>query len=230
LNKDDKPLRNPYVVLREEFDDWAVLFNPDVGLGYAGFGLNPTGVYLWKLLDGEHSIDELVEKLRGHVEDVPGNAREHLKVFVDALVAEGLAACGDKVSYRERSSGAPAAVNEVKHLVYEPPRLVNLSSGQAALGDCSSHGSQTQYGDCGTGGAPGSGCCGSGSCPTTYQGSGSWQCTTFGNAASICCNGTCASYVTDCFGGSSPGNCPGPICNAGNGVPSHCSNGYGLGS
>ena len=45
----DKPIANPLVVLREEFDDWAILFDPDTG---NAFGLNPTGVYLWKLLDG----------------------------------------------------------------------------------------------------------------------------------------------------------------------------------
>ena len=44
MTKDDKPIANPYVSLREEFDDWAVLFNPDTGRGY---GLSPTGVYLW---------------------------------------------------------------------------------------------------------------------------------------------------------------------------------------
>ena len=58
MNNDAKPLRNYYVMLREEFDDWAVLFDPDTG---HGFGLNPMGVYLWKLLDGNHSIDALVE-------------------------------------------------------------------------------------------------------------------------------------------------------------------------
>jgi hypothetical protein len=25
----DKPIANPVVVLREKFDDWAILFNPD---------------------------------------------------------------------------------------------------------------------------------------------------------------------------------------------------------
>ncbi len=86
----DKPITNPFVVLREEFDDWAILFNPDAGLGFGGFGLNPTGVYVWKLLDGERAIDDLLEKLRDHAEDVPQDARGHIRVFVDALVAEGL--------------------------------------------------------------------------------------------------------------------------------------------
>ena len=49
-----KPIRSPHVILRQEFDDWAILFDLDTGYG---FGLNPTGVYLWKLLDGEHTVD-----------------------------------------------------------------------------------------------------------------------------------------------------------------------------
>jgi hypothetical protein len=38
-------------------------FDPDTG---RGFGLNPTGVYLWKILDGEHTIDGLVEDFFSH--------------------------------------------------------------------------------------------------------------------------------------------------------------------
>jgi hypothetical protein len=48
-------------VLREEFDDWAVLFDPDTG---HGFGLNPAGVYVWKLLNGERTIDGICKTLR----------------------------------------------------------------------------------------------------------------------------------------------------------------------
>ena len=65
MKNGEKPLANLFVILREEFDDWAILFNPDARPGFAGFGLNPTGVYLWKLLDGEHAIDALLEELRG---------------------------------------------------------------------------------------------------------------------------------------------------------------------
>lgn len=44
----DKPVANPLIVLHEEFDDWAILFDPDRG---NAFGLNPTGIFVWKLLD-----------------------------------------------------------------------------------------------------------------------------------------------------------------------------------
>ena len=66
-----KPVANPSVLLREEFDDWAVLFDPDMS---DAFGLSPTGVYLWKLLDGEGSIDDMVTALRLDATDVPEEA------------------------------------------------------------------------------------------------------------------------------------------------------------
>ena len=78
-------------MLREEFDDWAVLFSPDAAPGFSGFGLNPTGVYLWKLLDGEHTIDALAEEISHLPEDTPEDVRDHIAAFVDELVEKGLA-------------------------------------------------------------------------------------------------------------------------------------------
>ena len=87
MANDKKPLANPFVVLREEFDDWAILFNPDTG---RGFGLNPTGVYLWKILDGEHSIDGILKALRRDAEVVPPDAGDHINEFVEELAQHGL--------------------------------------------------------------------------------------------------------------------------------------------
>lgn len=84
----DKPVANPLVVLREEFDDWAILFDPDTG---NAFGLNPTGVYLWKLLDGKHSLDEMLHSLQRDAEDVPAEAGEHIQDFIADLTKRGLA-------------------------------------------------------------------------------------------------------------------------------------------
>ena len=75
-------------MLRKEFDDWAVLFDPDTG---HGFGLNPTGVYLWKCLDGGHPIDEMLTALRRDALSVPLEAGEHLVAFVEELTQQGLA-------------------------------------------------------------------------------------------------------------------------------------------
>jgi len=86
-------------MLREEFEDWAVLFDPDRG---RGFGLNPTGVYVWKVLDGEHTLDGLLEELRAHAGNMPADTRDHIEAFVDALAAEGLAAFDGSASGREK--------------------------------------------------------------------------------------------------------------------------------
>ncbi len=84
----DKPITNPLVVLREEFDDWAVLFDPDTGNAY---GLNPVGVFVWKSLDGHHTIQDIVKELNDNCEGVPEEAEEHLKDLIKDFVQEGLA-------------------------------------------------------------------------------------------------------------------------------------------
>ncbi len=81
------PIANPLIVLREEFDDWAILFDPDTG---NAFGLNPTGVFVWKLLDGKHNTDDIVSKLREEADDVPENAGEHTRQFIASLEQQGL--------------------------------------------------------------------------------------------------------------------------------------------
>ena len=88
MNLTDRPIANPIVVLREEFDDWAILFDPDTG---NAFGLNPVGVFIWKLLDGNHSPADIIKGLREVAEGVPGEADEHLNEFLQELVKKGLA-------------------------------------------------------------------------------------------------------------------------------------------
>ena len=85
---DQRPVANPLIVLREEFDDWAVLFDPDTG---NAFGLNPTGVFIYKLLDGLHTEEEILEALKQEAEGVPAEAVEHLRQFITMLVQQGLA-------------------------------------------------------------------------------------------------------------------------------------------
>ena len=87
MSEEKKPLANPELVFREEFDDWAVLFDPDTGDAY---GLDPVGVFLWKRLDGAHTVDDLVEQLRGECEDeVPDEAPEHVQEFIAKLEKKG---------------------------------------------------------------------------------------------------------------------------------------------
>lgn len=83
-----RPLANPLVVLREEFDDWAVLFDPDSG---NAFGLNPIGVFIWKRLDGRGTIQGILKELRENCQGVPDQAADHVQEFIQSLVEQGLA-------------------------------------------------------------------------------------------------------------------------------------------
>ena len=79
MSVNDKPIANPMLVFREEFDDWAILFDPDTG---DGFGLNPVSVFIWKRLDGKHTIQDILMELRKSCEDMPDNAEQEVN---DAL-------------------------------------------------------------------------------------------------------------------------------------------------
>jgi SynChlorMet cassette protein ScmD len=83
----DKPVANPLTVLREEFDDWAVLFDPDSG---NAFGLNPVGVFIWKRLDGHHTVEDILQEISESCKNVPHQAENHLKAFIQDLVEQGL--------------------------------------------------------------------------------------------------------------------------------------------
>jgi SynChlorMet cassette protein ScmD len=82
------PIANSLIVLREEFDDWAILFDPDTG---KALGVNPVGVFIWKRLDGKHTIESIIEELNKSCEDVPENAEKHVQDFIKQLLDEGMA-------------------------------------------------------------------------------------------------------------------------------------------
>ena len=88
MSTTDKPVANPVVVLREEFDDWALLFNPDTA---EAVGINPLGVAIWKLLDGRHTLDQIVALVQETYDQVPATASQEVAAFVADLVQRGLA-------------------------------------------------------------------------------------------------------------------------------------------
>ena len=86
MNQTDRPIANPIVVLREEFDDWAVLFNPDTA---EAAGINPVGVAVWKRMDGRNSLAEIVAEVKNSFEGVPDAAVQEISAFVDRLAESG---------------------------------------------------------------------------------------------------------------------------------------------
>ena len=92
MEPSEKPIANPLIVLREEFDDWAILFDPDTG---DGSGLNPISVFIWKRLDGKHTTQDILRELHETCEDVPENAEQEIKDFIEELEKKGYV--GDKL-------------------------------------------------------------------------------------------------------------------------------------
>ncbi len=86
MSRTDRPIANPIVVLREEFDDWAILFNPDTA---AAVGINPVGVAVWKRMDGKRSLKEIVLEIKTGFEDAPEAAPDEIVAFVDTLAEQG---------------------------------------------------------------------------------------------------------------------------------------------
>lgn len=82
----NNPIANPIVVLREEFDDWAILFNPDTA---DAVGINPVGVEVWKRMDGRRSLEEIVAEVENEFADVPETVLEEMTTFVDQLAENG---------------------------------------------------------------------------------------------------------------------------------------------
>jgi len=79
--------RNPDVVLREEDEDGALLFNPDTDRIRV---LNATGLYIWKLCDGSHDLTRLVLAMRGAFAEIPEDAvTGHVQAYLDDMVRAG---------------------------------------------------------------------------------------------------------------------------------------------
>jgi SynChlorMet cassette protein ScmD len=86
MDRTERPIANPVVVLREEFDDWAVLFHPDTA--YA-VGTNPVGVAIWKRMDGKRSLEEIASEIKSLFADAPDAASQEIEAFVSRLAENG---------------------------------------------------------------------------------------------------------------------------------------------
>ena len=96
MNMENRPIANPVVVLREEFDDWAVVFNPDTA---EAAGINPVGVAAWKMMNGRRTVGEIVDAIREEFDDVPETVPDEILSFVEQLAEKGF------VGYEEKESG-----------------------------------------------------------------------------------------------------------------------------
>jgi Coenzyme PQQ synthesis protein D (PqqD). len=87
MNKPKKtPIQNPLTVLRVEFDDWAILFDPDRA---KTMGINPTGVAVWKMIDGQNGLEDIVKGITEKFSDVSISLEKEISDFIDELYKNG---------------------------------------------------------------------------------------------------------------------------------------------
>lgn len=84
MNPNDTPVANPEVVLREDFDDWTLLFHPGTG---ETVGVDPVGVTIWRLLDGQRTLVEIAAQVQAQCQDAPASEAvlEDTLAFVNDL-------------------------------------------------------------------------------------------------------------------------------------------------
>ena len=78
----------PQISLREEFDDWALLFNPDTG---KAVGLNPTGVTIWRCLADNKDLTGIIQSLTDEYDPLPEDPAEDIHSFCDQIIRLGYA-------------------------------------------------------------------------------------------------------------------------------------------
>ena len=82
----NNPIINPVVVLRKEFDDWAVLFNPDTA---EAVGINPIGVAIWELLAQNKDFPAIIETLNQQYSGVPDSVETEIDSFINDMAERG---------------------------------------------------------------------------------------------------------------------------------------------
>jgi len=83
----EKLIANPDIVLRKEFDDWGVFFDPDSG---KTSGVSPTGIFIWEKLDGTRTKEQILAELAEACEDgIPKNAPADYDEFIVSLQEKG---------------------------------------------------------------------------------------------------------------------------------------------
>jgi SynChlorMet cassette protein ScmD len=79
-------VQNPLVVLREESDDWAILFNPETA---EAVGINPTGVVIWNMIDGRRKTEDILSEVHELFSNVPITANEEVSTFLNEIYKYG---------------------------------------------------------------------------------------------------------------------------------------------
>jgi len=173
LSDSSRPIANPLAILRDDFDDWYVLFDPDLD---TGFGLNAVGAFIWKRLDGQNTIQDIMAELRISCGSLPDGAEKIARDFVQNLVNSGLAGYELNEGWAETDRKS-SDKREQEQIVWGIPALMDL--GHRALNNVAafvqSYPIRVTGGGCGCGvpcnsGSSATGNCTGGGIPDTFSG------------------------------------------------------------
>ena len=79
-------IANPDVVLREEEDEAALLFDPDTGAVHI---LNSTAVAVWQLLDGKRDLSQIMADLHEEFDGMDDTAEGQVVELLNHLMSIG---------------------------------------------------------------------------------------------------------------------------------------------
>jgi hypothetical protein len=88
ITHESKVRQSPDVVARElSPTEGGVLLHVETAQYH---GLNPVGLLIWELLDGERTVSEVVETVRARVEEAPPQLEEEVLSFLNDVHQRGL--------------------------------------------------------------------------------------------------------------------------------------------
>lgn len=111
-------------VIREFFDDEAVIVNLELGIYYS---LDPIGAMIWGLIEQGASNTQIVEKL-SQTFKLSTNIEKDIEEFIDLLLAEELIAATDKTFLASLDF-----INKDNKLNYSKPTLNKYTDMQELL-------------------------------------------------------------------------------------------------
>lgn len=80
-------VRNPDVVLREEDQDGALLFNPDTNQVKV---TNATGLFIWQQCDGTRDLGAIATAIQEAFDEVSADQVAHdVKEFIEGMITSG---------------------------------------------------------------------------------------------------------------------------------------------
>lgn len=88
MNRDSKVRKNPEVVARGLAEqEGGVLLHLETG---AYHGVNPVGLVIWELIDGERTVADLVDEVRTRISNGPAELDRDVVGFLESALERNL--------------------------------------------------------------------------------------------------------------------------------------------